>query len=285
MKSFFAAILAICMLLTCLVSCDNKPTGVERVDFDTLRVDSACTLFKNYDKPACHISISMAVPSPATDNEIRSAVERFISLLPKDGAMDDSQTSSVEAMVDSYVRNYVMDYLSQGPDAIESYGEDMDAAATWMSYEENVEGEVLYNNKGLLSYQVRTYSYTGGAHGSTTTDNGVFDLQTLTPVNLANVFDIEAMPDLNALLRLKLARQYDCETVEELAQKDLFFAPAEVEATDNFMINDSCICWMFDPCDIAPFSLGEVAVPISWDEVYSLLAADSPLMKMAQKTN
>lgn len=283
MRSFFVAVLTVCTLLSCLVSCHEKSSGEVSVTFDTITVDSVCTLFRNYDKPACHIAVSLPVPAPVTSDELRSSIERFITLLPKDGAMADESSVTVSAMVDSYVHQYLMDYLGQGPDAIASYGEDMDAAATWMSYEEIVTGEVVYNTDGILSYQVRTYSYTGGAHGSSAVDNGVFDIKTLTQVTLSNVFAQDSMPAVNQLLRQKLAAQYECASIDELVQKDLFFSVGEIEATENFMVNADGISWMFDPCDIAPFSMGEVQIALAWQEVAPFLLPDTPLLAIAKK--
>ena len=283
MKSFFAAFLALGILLGCVVSCRPTPSDVQPVIFDTLSVDTICPLFKNYEKPACHLSLKMAVPVQETTADVREAIERFVSQLPKDGAFDEDANGSIAAMMQAYVKAYLMQYLNEGPDAIDNYGEDMEAAATWMSYEEKATGTVIYNADDMLSYQIRTDSYTGGAHGNTGTVNGVFDLKHLSEVRLSDVFEDVSLSDLNQLLRLKLARQYECETVDELQAKGLFFSPAEIEVTENFYVTDAGICWMYDPYDIAPYSTGEVSVTLSWDELYPFLSVDSPLMAMAQK--
>lgn len=283
MKGFFLAILCVCSVLLGFVSCNETSRSEQSVAFDTLAVDTVCPLFKSYEKPACHLSVKMCVPAEGTDPELAKAVEHFISLLPKDGAFEETTDGSVQAMVQAYLHSYVMQYLGEGQDAIDSYGEEnIEAAATWMSYEENVEGSVLYNANGLLSYQVRVVSYTGGAHGNTKTYNGVFNLATCEPLMLASLFDDVALPDLNNLLRLTLVHQFDCETLDELAAKQIFFDPAAIEATENFFISDDAISWLFDPYDIAPYSTGEIIISLSWDEVYSLLRSDAPCMKLAK---
>lgn len=276
MKGFFSAILCFCTFALCFVSCNKTNNTPQTVSFDILKVDTVCPLFSTYDKPSCHLSVQMNVPAEDTDKSIGQPIERFITVLPKDGAFEEPEDGSVETMIKAYVRAYVFQYLSEGPDAIDSYGEDMDAAATWMSYEENVDGMVLYNSNNLLSYQVRVNSYTGGAHGSTKTYNGVFDMQKLEALTLSSFFNEGSLQELNDKLRSKLARQYNCESVEKLAETQLFFAPAEIEATENFYVNDTTINWMFDPYDIAPYSTGEVQISLTWEEVQTLLKEDAP---------
>lgn len=283
MKSLFLAILGVFALSVGFVSCDKISPAATSISFDTLKVDSICPLFKNYDKPACHIVVNMNVPAKQTDEDTRNSIEHFISSLPKDGAFEESAKDAVETMVKNYVSSYIMNYLSEGPDAIDSYGEDMEAAATWMSYEENVEGLVMYNDCSLLSYQVKIFSYTGGAHGNTKTYNGVLDLSTMSTVYLNNIFDELSLNDLNSMLRNKLVAQYECDNLDQLAEKGIFFSPAEIEATENFYVNAEGITWLFDPYDIAPYSVGEVLISLTWDEVYPLLKTKTAVMNLASK--
>ena len=287
MKGFFTAILSFFILLGCLVSCKPKaPATVEHVEFDTLRVDTICPLFHSYDKPYCHLVINMATPVAQTPTETLQAVESFISTLPKDGSFVADANGSVESMVQAYVRSYIMQYLNEGHDAIgqhEPEAEEQEAASTWMNYEENMVGNVLYNADGIVCYQVVTDSYSGGAHGNKTVDNGVFDLNHLQQLSLDDVFNDATMSDLHASLRNQLMLQNNCKSIDELAEKGQFTAPAEIVATDNFYVNEDGITWTYDPYEIAPYSVGVVTITLSWSDVSQYLASDSPLLPLANK--
>lgn len=270
-------------MLLALASCNRSQTTEMTATFTTLRVDTMCPLFSSYAKPACHLVVQIEMPEATVEEDLRQTIERFIVMLPKDGAFEETADGTVSSMVRDYVREYIFQYLSEGPDAIDNYGENMEAAATWMSYEENVEGRVLYNRHNLLSYQFHIDSYTGGAHGNTKTYTGVLDLQKGQSLMLENLFDDVVLPELNNLLRNRLAKLYECETVDQLAEKALFFEPNEIEATENFFVSDSAITWTYDPYDIAPYNIGEVQIDLAWDEVYPLLKGDSPAMRLATK--
>ena len=284
MKSFFTAILSIFLLLGSLVSCERQAPTVQHVDFDTLTVDTICPLFHSYDKPNCHLVIKMAKPVPQTPSVTLQAIESFISILPKDGSFETDANGSVESMVNAYVRSYIMQYLNEGHDAIgqhENEAEEQEAATAWMNYEEFVEGKILYNNDGIVSYQVVADSYTGGAHGNKTVDNGVFDLNNLKQLSIEDVFNNNSLSELHASLRNQLMLQNNCKTIDELAEKGQFTAPNEIVATDNFYVNEDGITWTYDPYEIAPYSVGVVQITLSWEDVLPLLMDDSPIKALA----
>ena len=286
MKSFFASILGLFLLLGCLVSCEHKAPTVQSVTFDTLTVDTICPLFHSYDKPACHLSIKMAKPEAQTPAEIMLAIESFISTLPKDGSFEEEANGSIESMVNAYVKVYIMQYLNEGHDAIgqhEGETEEMEAATAWMNYEEIVEGRILYNDNGFVSYQVVADNFTGGAHGNRTIDNGVFNLNTLSQISLTDLIAEKSLNDLNTLVRNQLMVQYECNTLDELAEKGLFTAPNEIEVTDNFYINDEGITWTYDPYEIAPYSVGVVQISLTWDDVMPYLAPEFPVQSIVQQ--
>jgi len=284
MKSFFTAILLLSLLLCSFVSCNPKPTAIESATFDSLTIDTIKPLFRSCTKPACHLYLRMDVPVSPTPETTAQAIERFVSLIPKEGAFEQSSDGTVQSMAHAYVRSYLMDYLRNGPEAIDNYGGDTLAAANWMSYEESVEGRAIFNARGLLSYQIRTESYTGGAHGNTNIDNAVLDMTTMSRVSLGDIFTDGTLREVNELMRQTLVREYGCQTLDELADKGLFFAPAEIEATENFYVDGEGITWNFDPYDIAPYSMGEVQISLPWSQLSSLVLLDSPVYKLVSGT-
>ncbi len=147
----------------------------------------------------------------------------------------------------------------------------------------NLTGNILFNADGIISYQVVSDSYTGGAHGNMTVDNGVFDLKTMQQLSIANVFNDAVLPELHAMLQNKLMLQNDCNSIDELAEKGQFTAPNEIVATDNFYVNEDGITWTYDPYEIAPFSVGIVQITLSWDEVFPFLLSDTTVKTLAKK--
>lgn len=282
MKSFFVAILSILVLLCSLSSCKHIVAQEEGITFDTLTVDTICPLFKNYPKPACHVSVKLAYPDQNTPADLQNSFRNFVASLPQEGGFDYEADDDFRSMTRTYIHNYILNYLRQGPTAIDSYGEDMEAASTWMNYEESVDGQVTFNDKGIICYQLNVQSYSGGAHGSDDTSIGIFELKSRSRVELDDVFADVIMPQVNDLLRQTLASDYDCVSPEELAEKGLFFSPADIEASDNFAVDAQGMTWEFAPYEIAPYSMGAVSVTLPWSELEPLMLADSPLRVLAR---
>lgn len=282
MKSFFVAILSILMLLCSFSSCKHIIAQPEGITFDTLSVDTVCPLFKNYPNPACHVSVKLAYPDENTPSELKNAFRNFVASLPEEGGFDFDVDDDFASMTRNYIHNYILNYLRQGPDAIDSYGEDMVTASTWMNYEEAIDGQVSFNDKGIISYQLRVNSYSGGAHGSDNTSFGVFELKSRSRIELEDVFASSTLPQVNELLRQTLASDYGCASAEELAQKGLFFSPEDIEISSNFAVAAQGITWQFAPYEIAPFSTGEVIITLPWSGLRDLMLADSPLQVLAQ---
>lgn len=282
MKSFFVAILGMFLLLCSVASCKQAETTSSSISFDTLSVDTICPLFKNYDKPACHIKVHLEYPDETTTTALQTAFRRFVASLPKESGFDSDSNESFEAMSRNYVRNYILEYLSQGPAAIDNYGEDLDAAATWMSYEETVNGQVTYCDHEIVSYEMHVYSYSGGAHGSNECYLGVFDLKSQRELQLYDCFPLSSLSQLNLLIQETLISENECSSIEELEQKGLFFSPAEIEASENFSANDEGMTWVYDPYEIGPFSTGVVTISLPWSSLLPLLHPESPLQALAK---
>lgn len=283
MKRFFTAFLVASSLILQLgfFSCTTKPSDYT-ILLDSIVVDSVCPLFHNYEKPACHFSLNMEVPYVEGNTSLSQSLERFLTQIPRQGAFAEDTDGSLQGMADNYLRSYIMQYLQEGKVAIDSYGDDMQAAATWMSYEEQAEGKVVFTEGQFLSYQFKVYSYMGGAHGNTSTTNRVYDLAGQSQITLSNLFTPETLEVVTSELRNALAQQNDCQSVDELAQKNIFFSVFEIEPNDNFLIDQRGMTWIYDPYEIAPYAYGTVAVSLPWNRLWDLIDEESPVKAFAQ---
>lgn len=283
MKRFLIAFFVVASLILQLgfFSCTTKSSDIT-VLIDSVSVDSICPLFHNYEKPACHFSLRMEVPYVEDNGGLSQSLQRFLVSIPRQGAFAEECDGTVKGMANSYLRSYIMQYLQEGKEAIDSYGEDMDAAATWMSYEEQAEGVVTFQESNFLSYQFKVFSYMGGAHGNTITANRVFDLGNQQVITLANLFSGESLAEVGTMLRQALATLNECESVEQLAQSGIFFSANDIEPTDNFLLDDKGLTWIYDPYEIAPYAYGPVTVALSWKELLDLIDPESSVKAFAQ---
>lgn len=255
----------------------------EPVVFDTLAIDTVCTLFRNYEKPACHLILRLDKPAAGKQPSYAGALEKALTTVPHDGLLSEDAKGSLEEMARSYVRQFFFQYLQDGKEAIDSYNGDTDQASTWMNYEENLEGRVLFNADGFIGYRFTIESYSGGAHGNTEVKNCVFDVAQKRMLNLADLIAPADQPKADALIRDRLMKEFKFSSQEEVDREGNFFDFPDVKATDKFMISTEGVSWTFDPYEIASYSMGVIDVTVPWLDLKPLMSASSPLAGLAEK--
>ena len=286
MKRFFIAILCTTALLWTLVSCGGGSSATsasvpEPIRFETFALESTKPLYYNYEKPACHISIE--IEKPVDGQSAAAGLQQMLVAIPCEGALASEAQGTLEGMAQAYVRQYVVQYLLDGKEAIDSYQDHPEDASTWMNYEERVEGRVLHNADGIVCYQLSIYSYTGGAHGNQTVTQLVYDLATQRRVELSQVFASANLSKVGELMLARLLKDNGFQTCEELAEKYSFFDPANIMPTEDFSVNEEGIRWSYAPYDMGAYTMGEVNVVLPWHELKPIMLADSPLAGMAER--
>ena len=232
--------------------------------FKHISVDTTMTLFSNYEKPDCRLQLNFDIPANASSKETLELSNALIVSLTQDGTYANGKNNDPEAMLRNYTKTYIRNYLEEGNDAINNFGDDMVGAATWMSYEEKCDGTTLYKDNNIFSYSVRTYSYTGGAHGNSTNCVASLDLKNRRNITLECLFTETAIGQIR-------------EMMVDYLKDDYQLLNEEFDVTENFYLSDQGVTFIYDPFEIAAYSYGEIAIPLTWDKVRPLVSENSPL--------
>jgi len=277
-------IILMASLLPLVYSCNmSKTQEIESVDeFYTISTDTIVPLFSSYSQPSCHLQLRYEVPSKCVSNDVLTVADEVIISLTQDvNALEKG--SNIEEMAKEYTNAYILNYLSEGKDAIDNYEGDMEATSNWMCYEEIRTGKVIYNKKGFLSYSVSLYSYTGGAHGISSNRVATIDLNASKQLHLYDIVSDESKPNLRKILLQQLAEQNELENVESLRESNYFFNVDEIDLTENFYLSEEGITFIYDPIEIAPYSSGEISVTLDWNRLRDIVGQNSNLSKFIIK--
>lgn len=133
-----------------------------------------------------------------------------------------------------------------------------------LSWEYYLESGFTGNYRNYATYQVFTYSYTGGAHGMSDTRTYVFDLKNGDVMEESDFFKEDYMPLLSSLLT-----SHARDKAENPDNMVLFVS--EIEPNGNFEVADEGITYIYNPYDIAPYSEGTIRITIPWKELKSIL--------------
>lgn len=130
----------------------------------------------------------------------------------------------------------------------------------FMNWTRNKMSDVIYNDKGILSYAVHWDEYSGGAHGMYGSNFLVFDITSGKRLMLNDVIEEPASKFWQDKIYEKLSEQYKPEDLK--ADFSLPISPSE-----NFFISPKGIGFFYNPYEIAPYVYGGAQVFIPFSEV------------------
>lgn len=128
---------------------------------------------------------------------------------------------------------------------------------------------VLCQEGHLLSVRLLSYEYSGGAHGSFSSEVRSFDLRTGRALPFDAIFRPEARPQLLSLLDRGVRRTLGLRATEPLREQLLV---DKIPVTPNVCLTPGGVLFVYPPYDIAAYALGEVTV-------FLPLAAVRPLLR------
>lgn len=286
-RLFYLVNITISAAILALTSCSvNKGTGTENgsMVFEQVSVDTICQLFKNIEKPACHLTVDVEIPAASTSEVLSKNFQKLIISHSVNEELQQASDGDMRKMTEAYVHDYIINYLKEGKNALENYDEDMRGAEEWMSYEERVTGKAVYNAHDIVCYQIQIYSYTGGAHGNSVIHNSAFDCIQCYDIRLGDFINESAFADVSAMMTKSLCDQFEGKSIETLINEGVLFQPFTLGPTENFFFTEEGVTWTFDPYEIAPYSTGTISIPLTWEQLYPYIIEDSPVMRIASKS-
>ena len=136
--------------------------------------------------------------------------------------------------------------------------------------EQVLTGSVMGEVKGILSYCVERYVYTGGAHGSNFRQFVNYDLQTGEQIDEEQLFAENYQEPLTQLLLQYMVEQNDeIALIQDLQEAG--YNVDDIHPNDNFYLAEEGITYVFNPYDIAPYALGETEILIPWSALQNIL--------------
>ena len=290
--SFFTAVL----LSSLLFSCNNNKNSLFKADngveFDTINIEKRYFLDNNPENPSCNLTLNFIYPKSIENFDAQSA--RSVFLRTVIGVSYDSL--SVQEAVDEYVRNYIGNYKNDAEiykvnKPLQEHTSDtldgLFAAAddpgylpeVFYSYYETLSDTIVYNQYGIISFQVRQINNKGGRMSYETIKNYVLDLSSGELMSEGDIFSAGYDLALRPILQNALLEANDVKSIQEL--EDLgFFGVDEIMPNKNFLITDKGITYTFNKGEYSAYQLQVPQVFIPYPAVRSLLRENSIVSKL-----
>lgn len=136
-------------------------------------------------------------------------------------------------------------------------------------WEKNSFTTIAYNRNGFLILKKTETNYMGGAHGYTGISYRVLDTKNQYTTKLSHLLKID-QSELQHLLEKEFRKKYDLSEDQEL-NKILF--GNEIPLTKNFYFDDNGLYFVYNPYDIAPYSIGNIELFVPFKKLKNNLTS------------
>ncbi|MCM1177923.1 MAG: DUF3298 and DUF4163 domain-containing protein [Clostridium sp.] len=170
----------------------------------------------------------------------------------------------IEDGADMYFDDLLKEYRETNvPLAEEFYSETGEIPAS-LDWQYDIDGHFTGQYRNMVSYAVRKYSYTGGAHGMTTTTAYTFDSKSGKIMTEGDIFADGYTEKLSAMLTAHASDGYG-------NPDDLVLFVDKIEPNGNFSVGADGITYIYNPYDVAPYSSGTVNITVPWRELRAIM--------------
>ncbi len=268
-KSFIITLLSV-ILTGVISSCvgENKKGSHavkgNDITFDSVVVDTVAFLLDKKDSPYCSLRISMQYAKGKNADAINNSILRCGILAPDYFSLTDRKLD-IKHAVDSFVTTYIADYKESYGDI---YKQEPENKSLNTSY--NITAKANVEKEGLIAYTADIVRFDGGMHDIEQTIVRNIDIATGKVLMLKDVFVKGSERRLSEAIVKQLAEDKNMEGIEEL-NKQFIFAGIEPYASENFILGEDDITFIYCSDEIAPHALGEIRVVIPYNDVKELM--------------
>lgn len=178
---------------------------------------------------------------------------------------DEVQTDDLREALTEYTQQENMAYIKSNENLremmIRSGDQPIEGMLSWI---ETIEGRVQEPYKGMQSYLIYKYMYTGGAHGLDSEKGLTFRLSNGEPVTEEGLFRKDYKRELSKILRRNLPKSVSKEVYDMLFVRD-------IEPNGNFYVDPDGITYIYERYEIGPYVSGLVRVSVPWSELKDIL--------------
>ncbi len=242
MKTPFLYILLLLLLVGC--KSDNKLT-FEPIDFQGDTCEGC---------PQVTITLPKALESGKIAKTINTALsEEIISLLNFE---DETEPSNIKEAISSFTKGY-LDLKKMYPDET-------------MQWEAKINGEVTFEDEKMITIQLSSYLFTGGAHGYGSTLFLNFDKTKGTELEDWELFaskeDFQSYAETKFRLQEAIPKDQSINSTGFMFEQDSFYLP------ENIGFTKDGLKLLYNQYEVASYADGPVELTLPYKEVQKFLA-------------
>ena len=248
-------------LLFLMVACSEKG---DKYAFQYVTFKETLPYTQGKEHPSCVFDLNV-LKAHGTDTIFADAFNVDISYF-----LFGRRTTDVRGAMITFIDSIIDNFKEENKEDIR-YAKEQGFEPRGIDYEYIINTEVHYgNHRDIIGHFIKTYQYTGGAHGGTFITCRNYRLEDGSVVTLENYFKPGYEKVLIPVLEKKLLEYAECSSREELDEHG-YFSNELLFVSDNFEIRKDTIDFIYNQYDIAPYSTGITTLSVSNDEIRSII--------------
>lgn len=271
MKKAFAALLCLCLTLTC-VGCGTAPASDHTSAVDSLPANLVTTpttdpYHSDQLQQPMH-AISMVTVSENTLADDREVI--FTRSYQKIGLILNGKDN--HALIAEDLDRRTAEYLSDSAEMIQGAQEHYNMGpADWYPHFMNIGYTPTRIDQSVLSLFCNYSTYYGGVHPTQLTSSVTYDLSTGKPLQLAEILTANCnSADLGSLVEAALAPDAEALYFDyQDSLNDIF--SVSLNSLTNWYFSHTGLCFHFAPYEIAPYSSGTIIATIPYEQLKGIL--------------
>ena len=281
MKATFYYISLSALILMLAYSCktEKKSNTPNDIVYDSISIAKIYHLENDSTRPSCSLKIDYLYPTEYSDKQILTKIQQILNLV----AMEDEkyeQLPPVDA-INEYVEDYINNYKREAKEQFPNWKASGDSE-DYYSYYKTLDSKILFDMGGLLSYQVSSMDYKGGANSSTAFRNVVIDLKTGEMITEQDIFMSDYKSELNSMIIKNIIEQNKVQKAEDLIEFG-YWGIEDLTSNSNFSVDDRGLTYVFNPGEYSAPSLGAINIFLTYEEIINILKSESPISILSGK--
>lgn len=195
-----------------------------------------------------------------------SELARQLALVLHDSVLYTSHRKTIQESVVAFADSIETEWKTELAENYDSESEFKDM----FQYYYSVEGKSVEKEQGvgsekqdsILSYQVTTSCYLGGAHGSHIVQYYNFVKASGKLLNIQDVVPAGKEKELLKAMEVQLCKDWDAKDMTDLQEKTGITMLGDLYLTNNFLLKNDSITFLFNQYEIAPYAAGLISITI-----------------------
>ncbi|MCL1937925.1 MAG: DUF3298 and DUF4163 domain-containing protein [Candidatus Azobacteroides sp.] len=239
-------------------------------------------LYRKKDNPVCRLKINFFYPEACVNKITQDTLQSiFVGTFFGKEYATISPKKAIKLYSNSFLEEYKAFFEKSGMYTrevarAEQTGKDVKDFSSLYNFDKTMRNTIMFNKGNIISQVINVYEYRGGAHGASSTQGMVVDINTGREIKYNEIFLNDTEEAMSALLLSSLMSSRNYTSQEALIEAG-FMPNVTISPTDNLIADEKGITFIYNLYELGAYILGIVEIFVPYSDLVIYMKSDSPL--------